>query len=74
MTLNCCHGQLEQRARVTLFAPTVSIIHHFGKPGSIQDFLVTKLLHAVCSHLHTSVAGLLARSQYLEGSVTGHFG
>ena len=74
MILNCCHGQLEQRARVTLFAPTVSIIHHFGKPESIQDFLVTKQLHAVCSHLHTLVAGLLAGSQYPEGPATGHLG
>jgi hypothetical protein len=51
MTLNCCHGQLEQRARVTLFAPTVSIIHPFGKAGNRQRFSVTTQLHAFCSHL-----------------------
>jgi hypothetical protein len=37
--------------------------------------IVCVLFHYVCvAVLHTAVAGMLARSQYLEGPATGHLG
>ena len=41
----------------------------------IRLLFLSVLLYCVCTAvLHTSVAGLLARSQYPDGPVTGHFG
>lgn len=73
MTLNCCHGQLGQRARVTLFARTVSIIHHFGKPGSVQGISVTGWLHLLCSYLFIILLRVYLLGGYSPLSASHYF-